>query len=183
MSRGPLLRLSRRSNRTLAERKLIVANEQNLFQRRSSHGLCPSSSPLIHTSSIIPDWYPLLATVLISGRLFLPSLSSYDDADLPRRLLPNLANSVPRQRYPRRLICLIVATGGGGQTGLDILGFSNIATPKARYFAPLFVGWAFLGIPPSSKFVNSSLHSMVLDSRIVTLQKDSPGIPPSSRNR
>jgi calcium permeable stress-gated cation channel len=39
----------------------------------------------------------------------------------------------------------MVATGGGGQNGLDILGFSNIANPKSRYYAPVFVGWLFLG--------------------------------------
>jgi hypothetical protein len=36
------------------------------------------------------------------------------------------------------------ATGGGGQTGLDLLSFSNIK-PGARYFAQVFVAWAFLG--------------------------------------
>jgi hypothetical protein len=39
-----------------------------------------------------------------------------------------------------------LATGGGGQTGLDILSFSNISGGKDRYFAQVFVGWLFLGI-------------------------------------
>ena len=35
------------------------------------------------------------------------------------------------------------ATGGGGQSGLDILSFSN-TTPGPRYYAQAFVAWAFL---------------------------------------
>jgi hypothetical protein len=35
------------------------------------------------------------------------------------------------------------ATGGGGQSGLDILSFSNI-TPGNRYYAQALVAWAFL---------------------------------------
>jgi len=35
------------------------------------------------------------------------------------------------------------ATGGGGQSGLDILTFSNV-TPGPRYYAQTFVAWAFL---------------------------------------
>jgi calcium permeable stress-gated cation channel len=45
---------------------------------------------------------------------------------------------------------LIVATGGGGQTGLDILSFANIGPDKNRYFAQVFVGWLFIGITPDS---------------------------------
>lgn len=87
--------------------------------------------------------------MLTLGWILFSSLSSYDDAYLRRRVLYDLADFVPDLRYFRRAkICLIVATGGGGQTGLDILGFSNIANPKARYYAPLFVGWLFLGTLP-----------------------------------
>lgn len=35
------------------------------------------------------------------------------------------------------------ATGGGGQSGLDILTFSNV-NPGPRYYAQTFVAWAFL---------------------------------------
>jgi hypothetical protein len=48
---------------------------------------------------------------------------------------------------PMRLHMLIVATGGGGQTGLDLLSFSNVLTPKARYFAPVFISWIMIGNP------------------------------------
>lgn len=38
------------------------------------------------------------------------------------------------------------ATGGGGQTELDILSFSNIAsTQKNRYYAHAFLAWIFFG--------------------------------------
>lgn len=40
---------------------------------------------------------------------------------------------------------LIIATGGGGQTGLDVLSFSNAAGDKNRFFAHVFVGWLFIG--------------------------------------
>src|SRR5277367_1342403 len=51
----------------------------------------------------------------------------------------------------RQCVILTIATGGGGQTGLDILSFSNIsAANKNRYYAQVFVGWLFLG--------NSKLH-------------------------
>ena len=79
--------------------------------------------------------------------------------------------------------CLIVATGGGGQNGLDILGFSNIANPKARYYAPLFVGWLFLGTHPLFAATNGSLHFMVSDPRTLPLQEDPTRIPSSPRNR
>lgn len=36
------------------------------------------------------------------------------------------------------------ATGGGGQSGLDLLSFSNIG-PGPRYYASCLVGWVFLG--------------------------------------
>ncbi|KAK1055749.1 phosphate metabolism protein 7 [Friedmanniomyces endolithicus] len=36
------------------------------------------------------------------------------------------------------------ATGGGGQSGLDILSFSNVENP-IRYFAHAFIAWIFLG--------------------------------------
>jgi len=42
---------------------------------------------------------------------------------------------------------LTIATGGGGQTGLDILSFSNIADNN-RYYAHVFVGWLYLGMNP-----------------------------------
>src|SRR6202035_1562003 len=37
-----------------------------------------------------------------------------------------------------------IATGGGGQTGLDVISFSNIAGNKNRYFAHVFIGWIFI---------------------------------------
>jgi signal recognition particle receptor subunit alpha len=36
------------------------------------------------------------------------------------------------------------ATGGGGQSGLDILSFSNVDNP-ARYFAHALIAWVFFG--------------------------------------
>lgn len=36
------------------------------------------------------------------------------------------------------------ATGGGGQSGLDLLSFSNV-TPGPRYYAQALVAWVFLG--------------------------------------
>lgn len=45
----------------------------------------------------------------------------------------------------RRAI-LTVATGGAGQSGLDILSFSNISPAnKNRYYAHALLGWLFLG--------------------------------------
>jgi calcium permeable stress-gated cation channel len=41
-------------------------------------------------------------------------------------------------------VALTIATGGGGQTGLDILSFSNIAGNKNRYFAHVFIGWIYI---------------------------------------
>ena len=38
-----------------------------------------------------------------------------------------------------------IATGGAGQTGLDILSFSNVTGNKNRYFADVFIGWLFIG--------------------------------------
>ncbi|KAK0712154.1 hypothetical protein B0T21DRAFT_352401 [Apiosordaria backusii] len=41
----------------------------------------------------------------------------------------------------------INATGGGGQTELDVLSFSNVnpESHKNRYYAHVFVGWAYFG--------------------------------------
>jgi len=36
------------------------------------------------------------------------------------------------------------ATGGGGQSGLDILSFSNVQN-QARYFAHVLMAWVFFG--------------------------------------
>jgi hypothetical protein len=36
------------------------------------------------------------------------------------------------------------ATGGGGESGLDILSFSNVNNPT-RYFAHALIGWVFFG--------------------------------------
>jgi hypothetical protein len=41
-------------------------------------------------------------------------------------------------------VVLTIATGGGGQTGLDVISFSNIANNKNRYFAHVFIGWIFI---------------------------------------
>jgi len=36
------------------------------------------------------------------------------------------------------------ATGGGGQTGFDVLSLSNIGkSEKNRYYAQVFIGWIF----------------------------------------
>jgi len=57
---------------------------------------------------------------------------------------------------------LIVATGGGGQTGLDILSFANIGPNKNRYFAQVFVGWLFIGIYSRLRLrTDTSFHSLV----------------------
>ena len=40
---------------------------------------------------------------------------------------------------------MTIATGGGGQTGLDIITFSNITNNKNRYFAHVFIGWIYIG--------------------------------------
>ena len=60
-------------------------------------------------------------------------------------MLHDFSHLIPRQWYYRNYTILTVATGGGGQTGLDILGFSNISVNKDRYFAQVFVGWLFIG--------------------------------------
>jgi hypothetical protein len=36
------------------------------------------------------------------------------------------------------------ATGGGGESGLDVLSFSNVNNPT-RYFAHALIGWVFFG--------------------------------------
>ncbi len=47
------------------------------------------------------------------------------------------------------------ATGGGGQTQLDILSFSNISNNgKNRYYAHVFTGWVFFSM------VNSAPHQL-----------------------
>lgn len=42
------------------------------------------------------------------------------------------------------------ATGGGGESQLDVLSFSNVADAK-RYYAHTFVAWAFLGLYPRTR--------------------------------
>ena len=87
----------------------------------------------------------------ISGCLLLSSLSQNDDDCLSRRMQYDFSNPLPRQRHQSNLAILMIATGGGGQTGLDILSFSNIAGNRNRYFAHVFVGWFFIGLSPHVK--------------------------------
>jgi calcium permeable stress-gated cation channel len=44
---------------------------------------------------------------------------------------------------------LTIATGGGGQTGLDILSFANISGNTDHYFAQVLVGWLILSTNPT----------------------------------
>jgi hypothetical protein len=42
------------------------------------------------------------------------------------------------------------ATGGGGESGLDIISFSNVQDPT-RYFAHALIAWVFFGMSSTSR--------------------------------
>lgn len=56
------------------------------------------------------------------------------------------------------------ATGGGGQSQLDILSFSNIAKPN-RYYAHALVSWVFMGM--SAQLLRENVHTLTLTGFVI----------------
>src|SRR5271170_8338632 len=84
----------------------------------------------------------------------------------------------------RHCAILTIATGGGGQTGLDILSFSNVsAANKNRYYAHVFVGWLFLGIQFVCHVLICRIRSLVSYSRTPSLQENPSRISSTTRSR
>ena len=77
---------------------------------------------------------------------------------------------------------LTIATGGGGQTGLDIISFSNIVGNKDRYFAHVFVGWFFIGLHLTASWLICRLYAMVFDSWPPRIQEDASRILTTTGN-
>jgi hypothetical protein len=73
---------------------------------------------------------------------------------------------------------LIVATGGGGQTGLDVISFTNVAGNKARYYGPVFIGWIFIGRIP--ELTDCRVYSPCPYQGTSLLQKDASRVSPTS---
>ena len=163
----------------------LTGNVRNHFRGQNLDGLCLFSNPRIHSSSTNLDWYVFSGAKLTCRTV----ISSFDISGWWRLcLLWGVAWRFqffsPSMVSNRHCAILTIATGGGGQTGLDILSFSNVsAANKNRYYAHVFVGWLFLGIQNCTLFLICRIHSLVSYSRTSSLQENSSGVSSTTRCR